>query len=102
MSELRQIPIYRAFSRPNTILGCEREPLLMTGLVAATLIFVAATLPTLIIGLILWFICYGLLRKMAKADPQMSKLYIKHIRYQRYYPAHSTPFADSTIHKRER
>jgi type IV secretion system protein VirB3 len=29
---------------------------------------------------------------MAKADPQLRFVYLRHRRYQRYYPAQSTPF----------
>lgn len=100
MNELRQIPIYRALSRPELILGCEREPILLAGLMTAILIFVASTLLSAVIGVALWFVCFALFRKMAKADPQMSKLYIKHIRYKAYYQPRSTPFAPSALWKR--
>lgn len=100
MNELRQIPIYRALSRPELVMGCEREPILVAGLMAATLIFVASTLLSAVIGLVLWFICFALLRKMAKADPHMSKLYIRHIKYKSYYQPRTTPFALSATHKR--
>lgn len=100
MNELRQIPIYRALNRPELIVGCEREPILVSGLIAATLVFVSATIFSAMIGVALWFVCFGLFRKMAKADPQMSKLYIRHIKYQYYYPARATPFAQSAQWKR--
>jgi type IV secretion system protein VirB3 len=29
---------------------------------------------------------------MAKADPQMSKVYLRQLQYQAYYPARSRPF----------
>ena len=99
-SGLREIPIYRALNRPELILGCERELILMAGLLAATLIFVAMTFLSAIIGITLWFVSYALFRKMAKADPKMSKLYIKHIRYKAYYPPRSTPFAQGAEWKR--
>ena len=33
-----------------------------------------------------------LLRRMAKHDPDMRPVYLKHRRYQDFYPARSTPF----------
>jgi type IV secretion system protein VirB3 len=33
---------------------------------------------------------------MAKADPQLRFVYLRHRRYQRYYPANSTPFRINT------
>lgn len=100
MSELRSIPIYRALSRPELIAGCEREPILTAGLMAATLIFVSATILSAMIGVLLWLVCFALFRKMVKADPHMSKLYVRHIKYKNYYPAKATPFAPSAEWKR--
>lgn len=93
MIELRQIPIYRALSRSNLILGCDRELLLLSGLIAATLIFVAATVISALVGIIVWFVVFALLRKMGKADPQMRDIYRQHIRYRAYYAPRATPFA---------
>ena len=31
-------------------------------------------------------------RKMAKSDPRMRQVYIRHRKYKSYYPARSTPF----------
>ena len=102
MIELRQIPIYRALNRSKLILGCDRELLLMSGLIVATLIFVAATIPSAVAGIAIWFIAFALLRKMGKADPQMRDIYLQHIKYRAYYPARATPFARATVWKRKK
>jgi len=90
---LKSIPIHSALNKPNLILGGERELMLFTGLITSTMIFVAISLQSAIIGAVVWFIFSSILRKMAKADPLMSKIYIRQLNYQHYYPAHSTPFA---------
>lgn len=100
MKNLRQTPIYRSLNRPNIIMGCEREPILLTGVLVGTLLFVTTSIISVIMGLMIWSFCFFALRKMAKTDPQMSKIYIRHIRYRRYYPAHSNPFALSAMWKR--
>ncbi|MFR1533871.1 MAG: conjugal transfer protein TrbD [Bilophila wadsworthia] len=47
-------------------------------------------------GLTLWVFSLFVLRLMAKADPQMRFVYLRHIRYAAYYPARSTPFRENT------
>lgn len=93
----RTIPLYRALSRPALIAGCEREPVLFTGLITFTLIFAGSTFFTACIGILLWLICFQFLRKMGKADPYMSKIYIRHIKYHVYYPPRATPFAKGAV-----
>ncbi len=103
MSEsLRRIPIHRALNRPDLLAGCERELVLVTGLITLTLIVVALNLVSAIIGIIVWIAIVGILRKMAKVDPFMSKIYLRHIQYKSFYSASSTPFAPGAIHKREK
>jgi type IV secretion system protein VirB3 len=92
MDELKTIPVHSALNRPNLFLGGERELMLLLGLMCALLVFIALTLPTIIMGAVIWIVFSSLLRMMAKSDPLMSKIYIKQIKYKSYYPAHSTPF----------
>ncbi len=89
---LLSVPIHSALNKPNLVLGGERELMLFTGLIASAMIFVALSLQSAIIGVVVWFIFSSLIRKMAKSDPLMSKIYIKQLSYQHYYMAHSTPF----------
>jgi type IV secretory pathway TrbD component len=92
MNELRRIPVHRALNRPNLLLGAERELLLTTGLISFTLIIVAQTWIAFLLGFGVWFLSIGFLRMMAKADPVMSSVYMRHIHYRSFYPAHSRPF----------
>lgn len=100
--KLRHIPIHRALNRPDLLAGCERELLLVTGLIALTLVVVAFNWMAAITGVVIWVVCVGALRRMAKADPFMSKVYIRHIKYKAFYPAHATPFALGATHSREK
>jgi type IV secretory pathway TrbD component len=38
-------------------------------------------------GAILWIVGINVLRTLAKADPQMISLYLRHIKYRSFYPA---------------
>lgn len=93
---LRAIPIRRAGNRINLFMGGDRELVMFTGLVAAALIFSAQELKATVYGILLWLGSLYLLRLMAKADPQMRQVYWRSLRYQRYYPAQSTPFRNNT------
>lgn len=84
--------IHRALSRPNLLLGGDRELVLLTGLATIILIFVVLTVYSALIGLAIWILTIGALRLMAKADPLMRKIYMRHIRYRRVYRPSSTPW----------
>ena len=43
-------------------------------------------------GLLLWFGGLAILRSMAKSDPLMRKVYLRHRLYRKYYPPRSTPW----------
>lgn len=89
---LRRTTLPRALHRPNLILGGERNLVLLTGLISLGLIATALNLPATVFGILFWFLCLAGLRQMAKADPQMSKIYLRNIRYRGYYAARSRPF----------
>lgn len=93
MSEiLRRTPICRALHRPSLLLGAERELMLLTLLALGGLALCAANLVAILVCSILWLGVSQLLREMAKADPRLSRIYLRHLRHAPYYPARSKPF----------
>lgn len=92
MGELRRTAIHRVLYRPNLVLGCERELFLVTSLVAAGLVVTGLNLPSLLGGAVVWGVAITALRMMAQADPMMSRVYRRHIRYARYYAPRSRPW----------
>lgn len=84
--------IHRALSRPNLLMGADRELVLITGLAAVVLIFVVLTIYSAIFGVAMWIIIVGLLRMMAKSDPLLRQAYIKHISYKPYYRPTAAPW----------
>lgn len=92
-SEVRRFtPFHRALHRPQQIMGGERELMLFSMLVAGGLIVSALNLVATIIGGLLWMVCVYALRKMAKADPELSKVYIRQLKYGHYYGPFSRPY----------
>ena len=89
--KLQRTPIYRAMSRPNLFMGCDRElvmsAILMCAVMGITLDPVAMTMSFLVA-----IISIYLLRKMGKSDPEMQQIYRRHIKHQDFYPARSSPF----------
>lgn len=93
---LRKVPIHRVGNRHSLFLGGDRELVMVTGLMAFALIFSAQELRATVVGLLLWFSALYLLRLMAKNDPQMRHVYLRHRRYKAYYPPRSTPYRINT------
>lgn len=91
-SALVRSRIHRALSRPNLLMGADRELVLVTGLAAIILIFVVLTWVSTLAGFALWTITIGLLRMMAKADPMMRRIYLRHIAYRPHYRPTSSPW----------
>jgi type IV secretion system protein VirB3 len=92
---LRQTVIHRALHRPQIIMGGERELMLFSMLVAGGLILSAMNYIATGLGIVIWMVCVYCLRRMAKADPQMSKIYRRQISYAHYYAPFSRPFREA-------
>lgn len=91
-SRLDRVRIHRALSRPALLFGADRELVLMTGLIAVILIFVVLTIISAVVGFVIWMVVVGLLRMMAKADPLMRQVYLRHMKYRSHYRPTSSPW----------
>lgn len=90
MEEPRRLVIHRSLNRPHLLLGAERSLVLTTGLVTALLLFSGnISVGSVTLAVLFWTTSFWALVRMAKADPQMSRVYQRHIRYRSYYNAHS-------------
>ncbi len=89
---LRHLPFHRVLHRPSLFLGGEREPALMTLIVAGGLAIAGMNTVSFLVSGALWFSAIPALRWMAKTDPQMTKVYLRQIKYRGYYSARSRPF----------
>lgn len=93
---MRTIPIRRAGNRVNLFMGGDREMVMFSGLLAFALVFSAQELRATVVGVALWFCSLAIFRGMAKADPQLRHVYMRHRRYRGYYAPRATPFRDNT------
>ena len=62
---------------------------LLAGLLSAALIFAVATAWAVAVGVAAWVFAVAALSRMAKVDPLLRHVYVRHVRYARYYPARS-------------
>ncbi|MGD0475615.1 MAG: conjugal transfer protein TrbD [Candidatus Velthaea sp.] len=85
----RKIDVHLSLTRPLLMMGCEREPLMISAIIAVTLVFMLGNLVLAIAGVAFWVISVAVLGRMAKADSQMTKIYLRHVKYRSFYPAGS-------------
>jgi len=77
--------------RPILLMGAERELLLISAIVAAVLVLSLQQLLFTVVGVVFWCLSLAALQRAAKADPQFSRVYLRHTRYRAYYEAQSRP-----------
>jgi type IV secretion system protein VirB3 len=87
MDTPRQIKIHASVDRPRLILGADREMVIFIGLISAILVFALVTWWSIVLGVGLWLVGVAVLARMGKEDPQMRKVYLRHVKYQSFYPA---------------
>ena len=88
---LRRTPFYRVLYRPPLVLGGEREPVLLTLVIAVGLAVSGFNVASLVIAAVLWFGGIAGFRAMAKADPYMTNVYLRQVSYRAHYSPRSRP-----------
>lgn len=92
-SDRREVVLHESLNRPRLLLGGERNPVLLLGVVVGVFVFSLHQLWAAVVGVALWLIGYWALTGAAKYDPMLSKTGARHLRLRAYYPARATPFA---------
>jgi type IV secretory pathway TrbD component len=87
MDTPRDITIHPSVHQPRLILGADRELVIFLGLISAILVFALVIWWSILLGVALWLVGVALLVRMGKEDPMMRKVYLRHVRYQAFYPA---------------
>ena len=96
MDAPREIPFHQSANRPHLLLGGDRELVLVSGVLAAMLIFAVMTWWSIVAGLALWLAAVAVLARMGKVDPLLRHVYVRHVRYRAFYPAKSRLGAPTT------
>ena len=83
----RTLPIHQSLHRHAHIMGAERELVMVSGLIALLVGVGGLTAISVVSAVVFWIIAVFALRRMAKADPMMSRVWLRHIKQQDFYPA---------------
>ena len=86
----RVLPIHQSLHRHAHVFGAEREPVMTAALIALLVGVGGLTAISAIAAVSFWIIAVFALRRMAKADPVMSRVWLRHIRQQDFYPARAS------------
>ena len=87
--------IYRFGWRPVLFMGGDRELVLLTALFSGMIMFYSFDLVLFIIAFTLFMVSLKGVRMIAKADPLMKNVYLRHTKYKGIYLAKSTPYVVS-------
>ena len=85
----RRIAIHLSLIRPILLMGAERELVLISAILATALVMSLARLLFTVVGVVFWALSLAALQRAAKADPQFTRVYLRHTRYRAYYAAQS-------------
>lgn len=86
---MRMLPIHQSLHRHAHVLGAERELVMTAGLVALLVGVGGLTVLSGVSAVGFWLVAVFALRRMAKADPIMSRVWLRHIKQQDFYAAKS-------------
>jgi type IV secretory pathway TrbD component len=84
---MRTVPIRQSLHRHNQVFGAEREMVMFSALIALLVGVGGMTLISGVSAGLFWLCSIFVLRLMAKNDPVMSKVWLRHIKQQDYYLA---------------
>ncbi len=87
-TERRVSTIHQSLTQPILLAGAERQLAIVNWITAAALIFGGGLhWYTAAMGAFLLTVGHWALVQAANFDPQLSQVYVRHIRYQNHYPA---------------
>ena len=92
MSDLRETPLYEALYRPQLLLGGDRRVMILVLCAALLLIVVSHNVVSVSLGILLLIPSMFFLRKAAKVDPLLRRVYLRHTLYKGYYQPFSRPW----------
>ena len=81
--------------RTFVFMGGDRELVLLTALFSGMIMFYSFDLVLFIIAFTLFMVSLKAFRMIAKADPLMKNVYLRHTKYKGIYLAKSTPYVVS-------
>lgn len=84
---MKRSHVYRSLLRPSQFLGCDRELTMSLCLICALAAFACASLAGVTIAFLLFCAGFYALRRMSLSDPLAREVYLRSLRYARFYQA---------------
>ncbi len=79
--------VYRSLMRPSQFLGCDRELTMGLCMMCALVAFASASATGIMLALGLFAAGFMALRAMSASDPLFREVYLRSLRYARFYQA---------------
>lgn len=98
-ADRQDVVIHQSLMRPLLVMGGERNLVLMTGMVAGIFIFSLHQWWAALAGVLLWTVGVWALQALAKLDAQFSAVYIRHLRFRRFYQSQASLWAALSVGK---
>jgi type IV secretion system protein VirB3 len=89
MEEPEQTIMRTSLSRPQQLLGGDRELVIVSGLGAGLMAVSVMTFLSFLIAFLSFGAIVAVLARIGKVDPIMRKVYSRHLQYKDFYPAKS-------------
>lgn len=97
--EVRTVQIHQSLHRHNLVMGGERELVMFSALIALLVGVGGMKFISFVTAGIFWLCAIFVLRSMAKADPQMYRVWMRHIKQIKYYSARSSAWREMPGYK---
>jgi type IV secretion system protein TrbD len=95
-------PLFQSLTKPILLLGGERENIILLACLSLSLCTVGRDIVSLVLALIIWTIGIIASKLMAKIDPWATKVFLRSLLYQDFYPAREKINTPRSILKRSR
>jgi len=88
MSDLKKYtPLFQSMTRPILMMGGERENIILLACLSLMIWTVGRDVFSFIIAISIWSVGWIASKMAAKTDPWATKVFIKSLSYQDFYPA---------------
>jgi len=86
-SDVVKVPLHESVTQPVLIAGGERELVIPITFMAAITWVAGKDLLSIGLAIGIWIVGSLIARSAAKEDAQRTKIFLRHVKYQAFYPA---------------
>jgi len=102
VNQKKVTPLFQSLTRPILMMGGERENIIMSASISMMLAVSGRDFLAVGLAIIIWLTGLFASKIVARIDPWATKIFIKSLQYQDFYPAREKINTPSSIVKRNR